>query len=236
MAFGLTLICRTLNLIRGYLTFWGRPGHRPIPRIPCERHWRRSSATGVKVSYQPEVLQTIFGSQDLQDPNEDLMLLGSSESKHLHVESRFGPKSDHEKRSFMACFLFVFWSYQLPHSHQLGNYSEKQHPGAKSVSRNKRNIDLLPIMSCQRESLFRHSCTPFRLLGLPYRDFFRSTCTPNISQRIFFPFLKRWGQDVVDGHGCFILEKMQPPPPVLVPTYTHAHLHSVLEASPDLSR
>lgn len=50
------------------------------------------------------------------------MLLGSGESKHLHVESRFGPKSDHEKIVFHGvlpvCFLAISAS-SFPPTRQL---------------------------------------------------------------------------------------------------------------------
>lgn len=72
----------------------------------------------------------------------------------------------------------------------------------------------------------------------PYRDlFFVQPCTLSNSQRIFFPFLKRWGQDVGDGQDLFVLEKKNHLHNFL-PTCTpvSAHLHSVLEMNPGLSR
>lgn len=112
----------------------------------------------------------------------------------ISVWSKVWPRKTVFHGVLPVCFLVISVSSVPPTMQLQLKATSSLRAGTKGTL-----IYLLPIMSCQRESLFRHSSTPFRP-PTPYRDFFRSTCTPNISQRIFFPFLKRWGQDVEDGH------------------------------------
>lgn len=149
-----------------------------------------------------------FGQLGFARPEVGLMLLGSGESKHLHVESRSGPRPWPRKTVFHGvlpiCFLVISAS-SFPPTRQLQlKATSSLRAGTKGT--------LIYYTSCLARGrvyfgipalLFAFSHPPS-----PYRDFIHSTCTPNISQRIFFPFLKRWGQDVEDGHGCFVLEKM----------------------------
>lgn len=53
----------------------------------------------------------------------------------------------------------------------------------------KRDVDLLPIKTCQEGSLFQHSSARFSLPHL-IGTCFLSTCTPKPSQRILLPFLR----------------------------------------------
>lgn len=89
----------------------------------------------------------------------------------------------------------------------------------------KRNIDLLPIKSCQKESLFRHSSAPFAF-SPPYRDLFSLNLHSLHLTKDPFSIFKRWGQDVKDGQGFSVLEK---------PLRTHTHTFA-LSVHSDLSR
>lgn len=146
------------------------------------------------------------------------MLLGSGEGKHLHVESRFGQDANHEKTFFHGvlpvCFLSVSTSSSPTNS-------------AITAKSNIQGLSLLLRAGTKGTLIYYPSCVarrrvyvgiPALLLAFPpppYRDlFFVQPCTPSNLQRIFFPFLKRWGQNVEDGQDLFVLEKI---------AHTHKH-------------
>lgn len=81
----------------------------------------------------------------------------------------------------------------------------------------KKDVDLLSIKPCQKESLFRHSSAPFAFPPL-IGTCFLSTCTPNRSQRILFPFLR----------GGDRMLKMDKPSSFWknLPPYTCMHIHT----------
>lgn len=100
-------------------------------------------------------------------PGLGLMLLGSGEGKHLHVESRFGQDSNHEKTFFHGvlpvCFLAVSTSSSPPTRQlQLKATSRGWDSSCEQEQKEHWSITHHVLPEGEFMSAFLHSCLPFR--------------------------------------------------------------------------
>lgn len=174
------------------------------------------------------------------DAKLSLMRLGSGEGKHLHVESRFGQNAIHnnKKINVRSCCASSLLSgrihFLVPTNSTITAKSNSQGPRLLRAG-TKGTLIYYPSCLARRRVYVGIPALPLAFPPPPYRDLFLvQPCTPSNSQRIFFSIFKEVGT------GCWgwTRKKKKHHTHSFLPTCTpvSAHLHSVLEMNPGLSR